>query len=60
MIVNLGNASVLIKNVPWQEEARYGRVKDHRCVLMSSVHTRLQLLADIAGQRLPGRSSAWD
>lgn len=45
MIVNFGNASVLIKNVPWQEKARYGRIKDHLCVLMSGVHARLQSLS---------------
>ena len=45
MVVNFGHASVLIKNVPWQDTARYGRIKDHLCVLMSSVHARLQSLS---------------
>ncbi|MCD8523311.1 MAG: response regulator [Saccharospirillaceae bacterium] len=44
MVVNFGLASILIKNAPCQEAARYGRIKDHLCVIMSSVHARLQSL----------------
>ena len=41
MVVNFEHTSVLIKNSPWQEPERYGRIKDHLCVLMSSVNERL-------------------
>lgn len=44
MVVNFDQVSVLIKNSPWQEEARYGRIKDHLCVLMSAVNERLLAL----------------
>ena len=44
MIVNFDQVSLLIKNAPWQEAARYGRIKDHLCVLMSAVNERLTAL----------------
>lgn len=41
MIINYDQVSLLVKNSPWQEAARYGRIKDHLCVLMSAVNERL-------------------
>lgn len=44
LLVNMGLASLLIKNAPWQDAMRYGRIKDHVCVLMSGVDARLRSL----------------
>lgn len=44
MVVNFDQVSVLIKNTPWQEPERYGRVKDHLCVLLSAMNERLVAL----------------
>ncbi|WP_430461654.1 response regulator [Thalassolituus sp. LLYu03] len=41
LLINYPRVSLLIKNTPWQEAARYGRIKDHLCVLMSGADARL-------------------
>ena len=43
--VNYQGVSVLIKNTPFDDSGRYGRLKDHLCVLMSGANARLASLA---------------
>jgi CheY-like chemotaxis protein len=53
-IVKSDQISVLIKNMPTDDESRYGRVKDHLAVLVSICDGRLMALQaqkDLAGQR---------
>lgn len=45
LVVNYPKASLLIKNAPWEDDSRYGRFKDHLCVLMSGVNARLTSMA---------------
>ena len=44
IVVNYPHASVLVKNAPWEDDKRYGRIKDHLCVLMSGINARLASL----------------
>jgi DNA-binding response OmpR family regulator len=41
MLVNYPQASLFVKNVPYEDEARYGRIKDHLCVVLSAADARV-------------------
>lgn len=53
-VVKSDQISLLIKNMPTDDESRYGRIKDHLAVLVSICDGRLMALKaqkDLAGQR---------
>ncbi|APR66163.1 MULTISPECIES: response regulator transcription factor [Thalassolituus] len=52
MIVNYPNASLLIKNIPDQDLSRYGRIKDHLCVLLSATEARVRMMKTEAKVKL--------
>ncbi|MCW8929162.1 MAG: response regulator [Gammaproteobacteria bacterium] len=42
MFINYENFSMLIKNIPIEDEALYGRLKDHLAVIASASHARVE------------------
>ena len=44
MLVNYPRTALLIKNVPYEEEARFGRIKDHLAVVLSAADARVSSL----------------
>ena len=41
MLVNYPKTSLLVKNVPYEDAARYGRIKDHLAVVLSAADARV-------------------
>ena len=53
-VVNSEHAAVLVKNMPVDDDAKYGRLKDHLSVLIDSVDSKivsLNILSDLDKQR---------
>jgi len=44
MLVNYPRATLLVKNVPYEDAARYGRIKDHLAVVLSAADARVSSL----------------
>ena len=44
MLVNYPRTALLIKNVPYEDEARFGRIKDHLAVVLSATDARVSSL----------------
>jgi len=41
MLVNYPQTSLLVKNVPYEDEVRFGRIKDHLAVVLSATDARV-------------------
>jgi CheY-like chemotaxis protein len=53
-VVNCNNAALLIKNMPVDDEAKYGRMRDHMSVLIDAVDSKvisLKISLDLKKQR---------
>jgi len=44
MLVNYPRTTLLVKNVPYEDAARYGRIKDHLAVVLSAADARVSSL----------------